>query len=226
MVISIHFFHSLTCLIHQARPSIPQNVQNMFLETLIATLETTVERRTRKLKPAKAGANEASPPLQTANLVDGAIPDSEPMVECSKPSPPSNGPTSSPVIENLAPPSDYITIGINEVTRRLESQVKSFRKSVTLTTACPANPISPITAVFVCRADVNPPILLDHIPHLVAACNPTCPESDPRQPLKLIVLPKGSEPALAQVLGLRRAAVVAIHVSVSNVTIFSPDAFD
>jgi ribonuclease P/MRP protein subunit POP3 len=223
MVISIHFFHSLTCLTHQARPSIPQNAQNMFLETLIATLGTTVKRRTRKPKPVKAGA---LPRLQTANLVDGAIPDSDPMVECSKPSPPSNVPTSSPVIENLAPPSDYITIGINEVTRRLESQVKSIRKSVTLTTACPANPIPSITAVFVCRADVNPPILLDHIPHLVAGCNPTCPESDPRQPLKLIVLPKGSEPALAQVLGLRRAAVIAIHVSAPSVAIFSSDALD
>lgn len=41
-----------------------------------------------------------------------------------------------------------------------------------------------------------------------------------RQPLKLIVLPKGSESALAQALGLRRAAVIAIHDDAPYLPIF------
>lgn len=132
-----------------------------------------------------------------------------------------------------ASPFDYITIGINEVTRKLESQIESFRKLVTITTPSRVKKIprksAPIAVVFVCRADVNPPILLDHIPHLVAGCNSIRPKSDPQgaqEPLKLIVLPKGSEPALAQALGLRRAAIIAIHVSAPDVRTFTSDALD
>lgn len=199
--IFLTFYFGLTSDI---RPSIPPNVQNMFLVTLLASLENTVTVKRVTRKTAKA-----------ADSVQGT----DKMIESSK------GANSSPypVTENPALPSDFITIGINQVTRRLESQVKSFRKLVTLATASSVNQISSelasIAVVLVCRADVNPPVLLDHIPHLVAACNSTRPRSDlegARQPLKLILLPKGSESAIAQALGLRRAAVIAIHVSIPN----------
>ncbi|KAG1753556.1 uncharacterized protein EDB91DRAFT_1098643 [Suillus paluster] len=201
-------------------PSIPQNAQNLFLAKLIAALESTVKRGGQK--SAKADARKALARSQTADVVEGIIPSSESMV-CSKSFACADGSTPLPPpavnnLENLVPPSGYMTIGINEVTRRLESQLKSLRHCVTLNTASHANPISPdissIAIVFVCRADVNPPILLDHIPHLVAGCNSTRPGSShlrARQPLKLVILPKGSEAALAQALGLRRAAVIAVH---------------
>ncbi|KAG0692641.1 hypothetical protein DFH29DRAFT_475252 [Suillus ampliporus] len=210
-------------------PPIPPNAQNLFLATFISALESTVKCGSRK--SAKADTRKALPQSQTADSVEGTIPNPDSMV-CSKTSACTEGSTPLPSpaasnLENLVPPSGYVTIGINEVTRRLESQLKSFRNSVTLTTASHANPISPgissIAVVFVCRADVNPPILLDHIPHLVAGCNSTRPGSDPlgvRQPLKLIVLPKGSESALAQALGLRRAAVVAVHDNAPYLPIF------
>ncbi|OJA19565.1 RNase P subunit Pop3 [Rhizopogon vesiculosus] len=196
-------------------PSIPPSAQNMFLVTLLTSFESTVKRRTPKT--AKAGA---LPQFQTSALSEES---------CSKSSPPCSA------IENPASPFDYITIGINQVTRSLESQVKYFRKSATLTTASCVSQISAgpasIAVVFVCRADVNPPILLDHIPHLVAGCNSTRPRSEAEgawRPVKLITLPKDSESALARALGLRRAAVIAIHVSArtSNVSILTFDTLD
>ncbi|OAX43008.1 hypothetical protein K503DRAFT_766216 [Rhizopogon vinicolor AM-OR11-026] len=190
-------------------PSIPPNAQNMFLVTLLASLQSTVKRRTPK--STKAGA---LPQFQTPTSEES----------CSKSSPAPSSPSSA--IENPASPFGYITIGINQVTRSLESQVKYFRKSVTLTTASCVSQISApasIAVVFVCRADVNPPILLDHIPHLVAGCNSTRPRSDPEgawRPVKLIILPKDSESALARALSLRRAAVIAIHEDAPFLPIF------
>ncbi|KAG2342398.1 hypothetical protein BDR05DRAFT_976521 [Suillus weaverae] len=207
-------------------PSIPSNAQNLFLATLVTTVESAVASGSRK--SSKAHARKALPRLKIADSVEETSPSSDSMV-CSKPSACAVGstPSPSPAVSKLAPSSSHMTIGINEVTRRLESQLKSVRQSVTLTTTPHANPIfpdiSPIAAVFVCRADVNPPILLDHIPHLVAGCNSTRPCSNPlgaQQPLKLIVLPKGSECALAQALGLRRAAVIAVHDDAPYLPIF------
>jgi hypothetical protein len=204
-----------TRLTSQARPSIPSNTQNLFLATLLTTVESAVTGGSRK--SFKASARKALlPRSEIADSVEGTNASPDSIISCQ-----------------LTPSSGHMTIGINEVTRRLELQLKSVRHSVTLTTTPPASPIlpdiPPIAAVFVCRADVNPPILLDHIPHLVAGCNSIPPGSNTqgaRQPLKLIVLPKGSESALAQALGLRRAAVIAVHVSISDVSILTSDALD
>ncbi|KAG2143004.1 hypothetical protein DEU56DRAFT_253078 [Suillus clintonianus] len=207
-------------------PSIPSNAQNLFLATLITTLESTTKSRSRK--SSKPYTRKALPGPEIADSVEGTNPSPDSMM-CSKTSACAAGstPSPSPVVSHFAPSSSHTTIGINEVTRRLESQLKSVRHSVTLTTASHANPISPdissIAAVFVCRADVNPSILLDHIPHLVAGYNSARPVSNPlgpRKPLKLIVLPKGSESALAQALGLRRAAVIAVHDDAPYLPIF------
>lgn len=179
-------------------------------------------------KSCKAYSRKTLPRSEVAGSVEGTNPSPDSMV-CSETSACAIGSTvsPSPVISKLAPSSSHMTIGINEVTRRLELQLKSVRHSVTLTTTPHADPKLPniphIAAVFVCRADVNPPILLDHIPHLVAGCNSIRPGSNPlgtRQLLKLIVLPKGSESALAQALGLRRAAVIAVHEDAPYLPIF------
>ncbi|KAG2363650.1 hypothetical protein BDR07DRAFT_1403508 [Suillus spraguei] len=172
-------------------PSIPLNTQNLFLATLVTSVESTMKSGSRK--SSQAYARKALP-----RSMEGTSPSPDSMV-CSKTSACAVGSTSSPspAVSKLAPSSGHITVGINEVTRRLESQLKSIRHSVTLTTTSHASPIfpniSPIAAVFVCRADVNPPNLLDHIPHLSA---------------------------LAQALGLRRAAVIAVHDDAPYLPIF------
>jgi ribonuclease P/MRP protein subunit POP3 len=221
-----------TRLTSQARPSIPSNTQNLFLATLLTTVQSAVTGGSRK--SFKASARKALPRSEIADSVEGTSASPDSMVY-SETSGCAAGSTAlpSPVFSQLALSSGHMTIGINEVTRRLELQLKSVRHSVTLTTTPHTSPIlpniPPIAAVFVCRADVNPPILLDHIPHLVAGCNSIRPGSNTqgaRQPLKLVVLPKGSESALAQALGLRRAAVIAVHVSISDVSILTSDALD
>lgn len=109
--------------------------------------------------------------------------------------------------------SPHPIIGVNAVTRALESQLGVTRKHVVVDNRpqngdqLPAS--SPIVIVFACCADVDPSALVDHIPYLVAGCN------SPRnvtQPIKLVPLPKGSEPTISQILGVRRAAVVAFRV--------------
>ena len=214
MVISnlLSFPTFLTCA---SRPSIPPSAQNMFLATLLSSLDGIIKHGARK--SANSGGSRA---LSTANSMPTTV-------ECSRPSP---TPASS-LLQDSTSPFDYMTLGINQVTRKLEFQARSLRKIITLTTGSrvnqPSSNLPPISVVFVCHADVNPPILLDHIPHLVAGCNSTRPGSDPQgvwKPLKLIVLPEGSEPVLAQALGLRRAAVIGIHVSVPKVKILTSDA--
>lgn len=121
-----------------------------------------------------------------------------------------------------APPSifQHLTIGINEVTRRLEVQIKSARRRVTLSDTDPvssdvfSSDPPPISFIFVCRADVDPPVLIDHLPHLVAAWNSSQKESSvkPGKILKLVPLPKGAESALAEAMGLRRVAAIALDV--------------
>ena len=111
----------------------------------------------------------------------------------------------------------HLTIGINEVTRRLEAQIRSARRRVTLCDTDPASSIissphsPPISLIFVCRADVDPPVLINHLPHLVAAWNSSQKGSSAKI-LKLVPLPKGAESALAKVMGLRRVAVIALDV--------------
>lgn len=119
------------------------------------------------------------------------------------------------------PPStlQHLILGINEVTRRLEAQISSYRRTVTVSdeTATLSEPLSQsaIKVIFVCRADINPSILVDHIPHLVAACNAASRKTP--NFIKLVPLPKGAEFTLAQALGLRRVAVMAVDVG----TVFS-----
>ena len=136
------------------------------------------------------------------------------------------------------PPSilQHLTFGINEVTKRLERQVLKYRKptatviSTNDTTSVPSDPPTtspsstkllnppPLRMILVCRSDVDPPLLLAHIPHLVATCNSTNSKGNLDQAnfedVKLVSLPKGAEQVLAQAAGLRRIAVMALDVSV------------
>ncbi|CUA71678.1 hypothetical protein RSOLAG22IIIB_04724 [Rhizoctonia solani] len=125
----------------------------------------------------------------------------------------SEGAESSPSSTDIPIPPllKHCVFGINEVTKRLESQT---RPSVLGTTTASTTASKPqLRFVIACRTDVDPPILLDHLPVLVAACNSAVPSnSEDKMFIKLATLPMGGEHTLAEVVGLRRVAVMALDV--------------
>ncbi|KAL5533577.1 hypothetical protein ACEPAG_37 [Sanghuangporus baumii] len=93
----------------------------------------------------------------------------------------------------------------------------------------PAASRASIRTVLVCLPDIDPPLLVAHIPYLVAACNSKANYSnndssathDPSARIKLISLPKGAEVKLAQATGLRRISVLALDETLSRDDILS-----
>lgn len=108
----------------------------------------------------------------------------------------------------------HITVGINEVTKRLETHIRDNRRITVKASSTPTygNSRATLGVVLVCRADIDPPILIDHIPPLIAIFNST----QPKHPIKVVLLPKGAETSLAQAMGLRRAAVLGLDVCVPS----------
>ncbi|TFK30915.1 hypothetical protein FA15DRAFT_630257 [Coprinopsis marcescibilis] len=102
----------------------------------------------------------------------------------------------------------HIVLGLNAVTKQLEHQARQIRRTVLVPASggIALDQQPPLAYVFVCRAEVNPPILIEHIPPLVAACN----SSAGKQFVKLIPLPHGAEQKLAESLGIRRSSVIAV----------------
>jgi len=99
----------------------------------------------------------------------------------------------------------HIVYGINAVTKRLEIQSRNARRPLVFSSDESITMKGlPLKYLFVCRADVDPPLLVDHLPHLVAACN----SGGTRNLLKIVPLPKGAELALAQKLGIRRVTTL------------------
>ena len=110
--------------------------------------------------------------------------------------------------------------GINAVTKRLEHQSHNLRRPTIVipTPTVEIQPSLPFKYIFVCRQDVDPAILVDHLPHLVASCN----SAQASNHVKLVPLPKGSELVLAQTLGIRRVAVLGIDVSLVKLLNINP----
>ncbi|KAG6890008.1 hypothetical protein C0995_012968 [Termitomyces sp. Mi166 len=122
---------------------------------------------------------------------------------------------SNSIVLERPPVSKHLIVGINEVTKRLEQQVRIERVTQVTTLHSSANkspsPCS-LSVILVCRSDINPPILVDHLPHLVAAFNSLRPD----QPVRLVPLQTGAETRLSQAVGLRRAAVLAFDSNCPN----------
>lgn len=117
----------------------------------------------------------------------------------------------------LVPPQilSNITIGINAVTKRLELQSGPPRLILSASDPSASTDDGPelkskVQIVLICQADIESPLIIAHIPHLIAACN----SRRTTQPIKLVPLPKDSERSLAEALGLRRVAVVALDVNI------------
>ena len=220
--VNILFYLPLTCI---SRPNVQPNVQDLLLARLLSIMNGVSEylgNRSRQNRRRKAHhvherrkrqkVNDDSDALPVGMVVENATSGitavrSNDHVEAEEPQrePP-------PILQHLI-------IGINEVTKRLEHQVKSTRRVVTVSESgmhVVTESRSPIKVVFVCRADVDPPLLIGHLPHLVAACNSSFHDQGPFSDLpciKLVQLPKGAEFTLAESIGIRRVAVLAMDVS-------------
>lgn len=123
---------------------------------------------------------------------------------------------------------DHILLGIKAIGRMLEYQVIHKKSSVSNPKTSVSNPkLSEPSKlrwpyVFVCREDLNPSSLVDHLPVTVACFNEMHSlQSDvdylgppvQTQDVYLIPLPRGSDAKLSKALGVRRTAAVAISVS-------------
>ena len=125
--------------------------------------------------------------------------------------------------QNLPPASapailESVVVGINEVTRRLEAVARSHRD---ILHADPQESIRPkdIRAhsrlVIVCKADVDSPLLIGHLPNLVAACNSRKKgdsEHSGTNGTWLMPMLKGAEDVLAEAMGLRRVSILLLEV--------------
>ncbi|KAI0361350.1 hypothetical protein OH77DRAFT_1417588 [Trametes cingulata] len=121
--------------------------------------------------------------------------------------------TSDNTMVAIPPALGSLTIGINAVTKRLEDLCNSHRSSVKAGNGDTArsDDLNRDRVVVACRADMDPPVLISHIPDLVAACNSRANAS--AGTTWLVPLPKGAEHTLAEALGLRRASVLLLEAS-------------
>ncbi|KAF8743710.1 hypothetical protein AX14_001231 [Amanita brunnescens Koide BX004] len=170
-------------------PIIPMNMQNELLTHLISILEGVADYQIvfRRLSRKRKRGN---PPDEVqAEEKEDVI------------SPPQDSDTR---VKSIV---DHLVVGLNAVTKRLEEQVRKRPHSVTITKDGPtadtraAKP--DLCLVLACRADIDPPLLIDHLPHLIASCNAIQKES-----VRLASLPEGAEGTLAKSLGIRRVTVI------------------
>lgn len=114
-------------------------------------------------------------------------------------------PTSTPPI------TLHITLGINEVTKVLETEIRSSRQFV-VTADTTSDTSLPLTSViFICHADLDNPAIVAHLPQLIALCNSTRPHG---HQIRVVLLPAGAQSSIAHALGYpRRVSVMALDVS-------------
>lgn len=181
------------------RPSVPINLQNAVLAYILQILDGVSKyhdncsalSRKRK-RAAKSLCDASSKDKKQKSQEQEIATDHDDAIKC-------------PSILR------HIVYGINAVTKRLELHSHSLRRPTTVipTPTVEIQSNRPFKYIFVCRQDVDPAILVDHLPHLVASCN----SAQASNHVKLVPLPKGSELVLAQALGIRRVTVLGIDVS-------------
>ncbi|KAH0591048.1 hypothetical protein H2248_001158 [Termitomyces sp. 'cryptogamus'] len=192
-------------------PIVANNVQKAVLDTTVDLLSGIGDYRTshnrkrtlaqqeesrKRRKQFEANADRLTVVSSETINVDNALPNTNLTTTLERPS-----------------VSKHLIVGINEVTKRLEQKVYAERVTrVTLHSCTDKSPSCSLAVILVCRSDINPPILVDHLPHLVAALNSLRPE----QPVRLVPLQPGAETLLSQALGLRRAAVLGFDSDCPN----------
>jgi ribonuclease P/MRP protein subunit POP3 len=104
----------------------------------------------------------------------------------------------------------HTTVGINEVTKALEKEIQSSRRTVITPSTADDETHSLTKVVFVCYADLDTPAFVAHLPQLVALCNSARSE---HHKIKVVQLPAGAQISLADALGyLKRVSVIALDV--------------
>ncbi|KAA1467962.1 hypothetical protein DENSPDRAFT_833134 [Dentipellis sp. KUC8613] len=226
-------FH-LVILTRAFRPKVPPDIQKNVLFQLISELDGVADyhlgrerglrkRKAKKLEAGRKGKKRKLDPPST-DAVDMDVGDDEGRQNADE------GNTVDASSAPAPPVLEHITVGINQVTKKLEDYAKSFRTIIS--TPDPdgfeqhLQPHDTIRAIFVCRADVDPPALINHLPQLVAACNSLnyAPDADdvPKTKTLLVPLGVGAESALASAIGFRRVSVIAIHNTFPNLAGLEP----
>jgi len=114
----------------------------------------------------------------------------------------------SQALASTPPIISHTTVGINEVTKALESEIQSRRQTVVIPGTAVSEARAPTSVIFICHADLDTPALVAHLPQLVALCNSTRSEG---HKIKVVQLPAGAQSSLADALGyLRRVSAIAL----------------
>ncbi|KAH9937214.1 uncharacterized protein B0H18DRAFT_1081465 [Fomitopsis serialis] len=209
-------------------PSVPVNVQNAIVARFVDMVQGVSEyhaereRRSRKRKSSLKGTTaraskrpRLAPPA--SKLADGTVPEPVSMVQSQT--------ADSVAVDGgqdaVKPRPDvlnHLTFGINEVAKLLEKTARSDSRTV-VSTSPVQEPLSDDRPriILVCRGDVSPPALLQHIPHLVATCNTRRSTTD-ADGIYLVPLSKGAEASLAEAIGLRRISVIAVHAGAPRIS--------
>lgn len=121
----------------------------------------------------------------------------------------------SPAAADIQVEPVALVCGINSVTRHMELEIARESSSRTAkggeTDSASSSAPLPLSLVFVCRSDLDPPKLASHFPMLTCALNAVChPTSKEGDAALLVPLPTGAEIMLAKALGLRRCAALGI----------------
>ena len=104
----------------------------------------------------------------------------------------------------------HTTVGINEVTKALETEIQSRRQTIVIPGTAVSEARALTSVIFICHADLDTPALVAHLPQLVVLCNSTRSEN---HKIKVVQLPAGAQSSLADALGyLRRVSVIALDV--------------
>ncbi|KZT30896.1 hypothetical protein NEOLEDRAFT_1052975 [Neolentinus lepideus HHB14362 ss-1] len=215
-------------------PSIPMNIQNSILAHVIAMLDDVAsyhlsrdqanrKRKRTKMTTIKDAAERISKRRKKDITAEVATQPAERVDETPFGSPSRNQEATSAAEILVSPdPPDmlaFLTIGINAVTKRLETQAKAARQVIARSGTGIAAPTPgssrPVRIILACSGDIDPPILIGHLPEIVAACNSaarghTHATELPPKYIKLVPLPRGAEFSLSEAIGLRRASVLAI----------------
>jgi len=181
---------------HVDWPRIPANLQNLLLAQTVALLERAEVADYHLERQAASRTRRRRPPNE---------PIQEPLDFVAPP-------------QSLRPRPDLLentSIGINAVTKRLEAQ-SHFQREIQTMDAIIHISKPPLSLVFVCQADMQPPALVEHLPQLVASCNsaPATVRRNNEQTnlVRLVTFAQGSECILSKALGMRRASVLAFEV--------------
>ena len=196
------------------RPSVPVNLQNIIFSHLTSLLDGAAayhEAQSKSSRKRKRGLQNVGSKKKAKNSEAG---EDVPMKggETAQIQTTTEAPDDLTITPQKPVVLTHIICGINAVTKRLEAQARKARRNVIIATDSEEATQVPITLVFVCRADVDPSILIDHFPPLVAACNSV--RSNLSQLVKMVPVPKGSEDVLAAKLGIKRVSVIALDVRI------------